>query len=33
MILENPNDPNIPENFEFVYKSNQGEFFVYKIHH
>jgi hypothetical protein len=33
MILGNPNDPNIPENFEFVYKSNQGEFFVYKIHH
>ena len=32
-ILSDPEDPNIPSNFELIYKSTQSEFVVYKIHH
>ena len=32
-ILSNPENRNIPSNFELIYKSTQSEFVVYKIHH
>lgn len=32
-ILENPNHPDIPSNFEFLYKSERTNIVVYKIHH
>ena len=31
-ILLNPNDPRIPSNFEFLYKSDKTQIVVYKIH-
>ena len=32
-ILSDPENPNIPSNFELIYKSSESEFVVYKIHH
>jgi len=32
-ILSDPENPNIPSNFELIYKSTQSQFVVYKIHH
>ena len=32
-ILSDPKNPNIPSNFELIYKSSESEFVVYKIHH
>jgi len=32
-ILSDPENQNIPSNFELIYKSTQSEFVVYKIHH
>jgi len=31
--LSDPENPNIPSNFELIYKSTQSQFVVYKIHH
>jgi hypothetical protein len=30
-ILENPNDPRIPENFELIYRSDKTGIMIYKI--
>lgn len=32
-ILFEPNDPDIPKNFELIYKSEKTGKVVYKIHH
>ena len=32
-ILSDPNNPKIPENFEFIYKSNKSGIIIYKINH
>jgi hypothetical protein len=32
-ILSDPENPNIPSNFELIYKSSEFKFVVYKIHH
>ena len=32
-ILSDPENQNIPSNFELIYKSTQSQFVVYKIHH
>jgi len=32
-ILSDPENPNIPSNFELIYKSTQAKIVVYKIHH
>ena len=32
-ILLDPTNPDIPSNFEFIYKSSTSEMVVYKIHH
>ena len=32
-ILSDPENPNVPSNFELIYKSTQSQFVVYKIHH
>ena len=31
-ILQDPNDPRIPTNFEFLFKSDKTQLVVYKIH-
>ena len=33
LILSDPKNPNIPSNFELIYKSTEPKFVVYKIHH
>ena len=32
-VLQNPDDPNIPKNFELLYKNDKSGIFVYKIEH
>ena len=32
-ILSDPKNPNIPSNFEVIYKSDKSQFIVYKINH
>ena len=32
-ILSDPNNPDIPSNFEFIYKSDKLDLILYKIHH
>ena len=32
-ILSDPENPNIPSNFELIYKSSESEYVIYKIHH
>ena len=33
LVLKNPDDPNIPKNFELLYENNKSGIFVYKIKH
>tara|TARA_Y100000815_G_C13046125_1_gene388758 strand:- start:99 stop:572 length:474 start_codon:yes stop_codon:yes gene_type:complete len=32
-VLQNPDDPNIPKNFELLYENDKSGIFVYKIEH
>ena len=32
-VLKNPDDPNIPKNFELLYENDKSGIFVYKIEH